>query len=345
MATAQLTYSVVTIDDQPHCFWDPELTQHNRDFLNGILPEYFEFLVEAHAAADETKAQMAALALRSAYHQALETFVALACTALQAPGCAIGWMLLYRDDALRSLVRRINSSQGGVPNQLGLSRVTWQGLAEVVHHGVGTGDADWAGAVQCFGQVWQRFGVDYCEHFRIAEYNSVKHGLRARPGGWWLAVGLEKERGVPAPPEAMQCIGRSDYGTHFHCAEPVRGPDGSAQRGHWFLERRRLNWDVEHMATAIQLLAMSQTNLLSFLKRHAGIPAKDLKFFCPVDERAFDLPGGFAGGANNFAMRMTIPSQVIPAWDKRKLQQIYSAVSLQRTSQDDQPGASEPAAT
>lgn len=170
----------------------------------------------------------------------------------------------------------------------------------------------------------------------------MKHGLRARPGGWTLAVGLERERGIPAPPEDMQCIGHSEYGTNFHCAEAVKTQDGFARPGHWLLERRRLNWSVDDLAASIQLLAMSQSNVLAFLKRQAGVPSKDLKFYCPTDPSAFDLPWSTGQGANSFSMRLTVPSHALPAWDRTKLHQLYSSLSVTRRAPAQAPAEASP---
>jgi hypothetical protein len=43
---------------------------------------------------------------RPGYAQALETFFALNCAAVQAPNCPLGWMLMYDDAQLFSVVKK-----------------------------------------------------------------------------------------------------------------------------------------------------------------------------------------------------------------------------------------------
>ena len=68
-------------DKTPRACWDWDLEQKNIEFLKGIDPNYFSYIVETHAENLEGKhRQQAALAIRTAYSQALEVLFALLCS-------------------------------------------------------------------------------------------------------------------------------------------------------------------------------------------------------------------------------------------------------------------------
>ena len=106
-------YYKYVIDETPYCLWTGEKELLKR-FLKSIDPMYFEHIREVHEPmlnSEEKTKHYAAIAIRTAYYQGLETFFALLCSALQAPHCTVGWMLKYKNEELRNLVQKINSHQ------------------------------------------------------------------------------------------------------------------------------------------------------------------------------------------------------------------------------------------
>src|SRR3954469_9395124 len=89
----------------PLCVWDFDPNTPNLDFINRIDPGYFAYTAKVHSALlDGDDKHYAATALSSAYHHGLETLFAFICAALQAPDCAVGWLLSYRTE-LPEIVR------------------------------------------------------------------------------------------------------------------------------------------------------------------------------------------------------------------------------------------------
>jgi len=73
--------------------------------LRSLDADYFTFQGRQFARSLETEdAQRAAVALRSAYSHALETFFALLFAAIQAPDCVPAWLALYQPAELVALV-------------------------------------------------------------------------------------------------------------------------------------------------------------------------------------------------------------------------------------------------
>src|SRR6266498_3066579 len=86
------------VDVRPVCVWVRDATERNQEFLRRLDPTYFEYIAHVHAdhlTADQKL--LAALTLRTAYSQALETLFAFLCATAQAPGCAYGWLTQYRN--------------------------------------------------------------------------------------------------------------------------------------------------------------------------------------------------------------------------------------------------------
>ena len=66
------------VDETPYCVWEEDLRERNLRFVESIDYRYFEYIATTHAANLEGEDQQrAAIALRTGYHHALETFFTL----------------------------------------------------------------------------------------------------------------------------------------------------------------------------------------------------------------------------------------------------------------------------
>jgi hypothetical protein len=108
----QLQYSCFAIDETPYCVWDWDVAGQNLRFLESLDPGYFEHLAKIHGELLEgEEKQYAATALRAAYSHGLETLFALLGATVQAPDCAVGWLLKYQNRELNEVVRKIHNRQ------------------------------------------------------------------------------------------------------------------------------------------------------------------------------------------------------------------------------------------
>lgn len=282
-------YVPFVIDGDPYCAWGWDLRSRNLHFLSRFDPQYFEYLASTHVAAlDGDHGQFGALALRHGFHQGLESFFALVGAALQAPDCVIGWFLHYRPAQLRRLVGRIASqADNSILSRLRLKPVSWSSLAKVVHRNAQFGDqARDKRTVELFATLWDRLAHEFLNTDATHEYNSIKHGLRAKPGGFSISVGLEPRYGVSPPPEEIHSLGGSTFGSSFYTAKRL-GPKGDPN---FRIIDHGLNCDPTALAQALVLISMSIGNVLSFLRIINGAPPREVRFSRPQEDGFFAAP-------------------------------------------------------
>jgi hypothetical protein len=312
----QIQVSRFAVDETPYCVWDLDIRQLNLDYLNSIDPRYFEHLAKMYEKFLEgDEKQYAATALRMAYSHGLESFFSLLCAAVQAPDCVVGWLLKYKNIELESVVRKITEWRR-VNSKLKLDRVTWETLAELFIP-VAMGDAEKDTRIkQAFSRLWARFAHDFLDEKQRLEYNSIKHGLRLYMGGFHLAMGLETTPGVPAPPERMQTVASSEFGSSYYVAERLH--DGRNLR----IRRQSINWNPENFFHALSLISTSTLNVLAILKAMNGVPLSELELSFPEDEAYFEEPWKSGGG---FAMSMNSPirAEFVKPLSKEQILSVY----------------------
>jgi hypothetical protein len=305
------------VDETPYCVWDLNIRQLNLDYLNSIDPLYFEHLANIYEGFLEgEEKQYAATALRMAYSHGLESFFSLICAAVQAPECVVGWLLKYKIVELESVVRKI-TQWGRVYSKLKLDHVTWETLAEFFSP-FDTGDAEKNFRIkQAFARLWEGFAHDFLEEKNRLEYNSIKHGLRVHMGGFYLAMGLETTPGVPAPPERMQVIGSSDFGSSYYVAERL------SDRRNLRIRRQSMNWNPENLFHALSLISTSTRNVLAVLKAMNGVPLSELQLSYPEDEEYFEEPWKRHGGVFSLSMNSPIHVSFINPLSKDQILSVY----------------------
>lgn len=304
-----------TVDESPHCVWDCDPRQLNIDYLNSIDPSYFERLAKfygQHLEGEER--QHAAIALRMAYSQGLESLFALICAAVQSPDCVVGWLLQYKITELESVVKKI-SDWHRVNSKVKLDRITWESLAAAFTP-FNTGDAEKDARIKgLFATLWSRFAHDFLDEKKRGEYNSIKHGLRIYMGGFSFAMGLEDTPGVPAPPERMQLVEQSDFGSSYYVAERLH-------KHNLRIRRQSVNWNPENFFHALSLISTSMTNVLGWLKAVNGVPTSEITFLCPDDESYFEEPWK-RGSSMSVSMNSTIDPSFITPRTKDEILSVY----------------------
>lgn len=292
--TNKLYFYPFAIDETPYCIWDWDLPTRNAEFIKMIDPLYFEYLAETHSAVlDGEEKQYAAVSLRMAYSHALESFFSILGAAIQAPGCMPGWLLKYQNRELNSLIRKIHSG-GIVYSKLGIPTVTWETLP-TVYATIETGDEGQNERLKrSFALLWQRFAEDFLDIQGGLEYNSLKHGFRVRPGGFSLAIGLQDAPDIPAPPERMESLAHSEFGSTYFTTEKLTESDSRNLR----IKKQSVNWDPRNYIAALNLISMSISNVLCVLKACHGESGQDLQMKYPVEESYFEEPWLRSSGAS-----------------------------------------------
>jgi hypothetical protein len=322
METIDLQYRFFVVDERPFCLWDTDISRRTLQFLDSIDPSYYEYLADAHGQAlSGENDQHAALAIRAAYSQALETLFALLCATVQAPVCPHAWMIKYRNRDLYSVVEKIHDRRP-ILSLVKEDRLSWQIVSDIVHVSLVLDDKEKERVIkQRFGQMWSRFASRFLDKGLNAEYNSIKHGLRVRPGGFQLAIGLEEEPGSPAPKERRHLLGKSDYGSSFFIAEAFE-----SSRDHLRLVNSRLNWDPEDLAWGLHLISTSISNIISALRILNGSPAEEAQFIWPTNVNSFEQPwkrSRSLGVASVTGPEISIPQEFVEFFDKETILSRY----------------------
>lgn len=306
--TSTIEYQPFVVGDRPVCAWGFDLDERNVHFLSRLDPDYYRFMAAVLGKQlDGPHSHAAALALRNTYHHGLETLFAMLIGALQAPNCLLGWLHQYKNQQLRDLIADISKGTCTIRNRFGDSARSWQSVADLVLRYAQFGSQEATHRTRAaFGTLWTRFASDVLDEIVADEYRSIKHGLRATSGGATIYVGTETQPGVPAPPEAMGCLGGSVHGSTFQQLTKLKASPRNAYN--FYFTRQTLNWNPKSVATALTLISVSLANIIAFLKLENGVPPTEVKFFKPPDE-AFEAPWNNLPTVLHSSMDFHIPEE------------------------------------
>jgi len=163
------------------------------------------------------------------------------------------------------------------------------------------------------------FASDFLDVKMTQEYNAGKHGLRTKPGGFYLQIGREPKPGVAPSPEKMMPISGSVFGTSAFIPKKIIDNNRINLRPC----RQAMNWDPQNLAKGLVLLSMSINNVVSFLRIKNGAPGNKCKFFNPDSKDQFDAPWGFSAGYSSIGMDTVIHPSDIKAYDKKDVIDSY----------------------
>jgi len=315
-----MQYSKFTVDETPWCAWEWDLGKQNLNFIEGVDPHYFTYLARSYAnSPDEEQEHRADLALRAAYSHGLETFFAFLFAALQAPDCVIGWVHRYEIYNLKSLLEKVNHRQQ-INIKVDIESVSWKSIANtLLLFSLEDKDKDKETRLkQKFATLWRKFADDFLEPSFTPEYNSIKHGFRAKSGGIRVAFGRESEPGVAAPPQNMHLWGESEFGSTFFTVEPL-----DKSKHNFRLLRHSRGWQLERFYIGLHLISDSLQNILSFLKISNGVDPSTVEFVFPSPESLFDEPWKKHPSLSGMSMNSVIMSEHISPFSGDEILSIY----------------------
>ncbi len=330
MNTIDFQYGFFIVGERPFCLWDHEIKKINLQFLNSIDPEYFVYLADTNfeKLGDENEEvhQHAALAIRTAFSQGLETLFALLFGFIQAHHCVVAWMNLYKNSELYDLIRKVSKHEK-ILSLLKIQYIDWATLSNIILDSLVLDDKNKENAIKNgFGNLWSQLASIYLQEGFSNEYNSIKHGLRAKAGGFSIAIGREDKPGVPPPPERMVLMGKSKYGTSYTSIEEI----GDLKR-HVQITKHSRNWDPEDMVWGLNLISLSISNIISALKILNGIQATEIQFHWPSDLEVFKEPTKRAlsiGVTSMSGFGTPIPKELVTNYSKEEIAQKYQSGEL-----------------
>jgi hypothetical protein len=280
------------VNERPAYMWGFELAKQNEDFLLGLDPLYFTRAAESYVPLlDAEEKQTAALALRTSYAHGLETLFALLCAAIQAPHCPLGWILKYAPGDVPKVIRRVHNGESLLSRLVFDHR--WQGLSERIHM-FRHADPEEDGRIKhLFADVWSRLAEDFLDDLGGKEYNSIKHGLRAKASGMSFRMGRRD-----APGDAPIIDSSAEFGSRFFIAESLYN-----DAANFYVRYAGRAWSPRALAVRLELIALSLGNIVSFLLAQIGTHTEQLRFQWPEAQSnlalAWQSPGtirSFLGG-------------------------------------------------
>jgi hypothetical protein len=155
------------------------------------------------------------------------------------------------------------------------------------------------------------------------EYNSIKHGFRAAPGGFHLSIGQEESYGVAPPAEKMAYAGGSTFGTSYFLAEPLENAPALRRDLHFRVRRHSINWDPGCLSYGLQLISMSIRNIVSFLKIANGVAADTVRFTRPKESSDADKPWRHTIGVTNYNVDVVVAEEHIKRLNEREILSVY----------------------
>jgi hypothetical protein len=318
LAMTDLNPFIFVVNEEPYALWDPDLRTRSLQFLDSIDPEFFAFLAESHAEKLESieHRRRVAPAVRMAYLHGIETLMTLLGATAQAPQAPYAWVALARTEWLRTVVDRITKGDPTLHTELIKWDRTWGGLAARVFSFLPQGSG-WGATAKAFGRVWTILAYQFLDGTNQLEYNSLKHGFRARSTGAKISLGKQPAPGVPAPEEDMVLLGGSETGSTFFAIESA-GPAAASNRSRRS-RRRTVNWEVEPMLRGLQLIDVSIRNLVSFMRIVHGVHPDELQFWRLEGVDDYEMLLRDTVGVRSISLDYTLPDAEIAMTNRKEL--------------------------
>ena len=306
--------SVFAVNDEPYCLWEVDLSARTRAFLDGLDPGYFDYVLQTHINTEDEK--RALVAIKLSLHHATETMFALLGSFVQAPDCPYAWVAKCSNTELREFVGRVSREEKSLITKLNIPRISWHSIATAVFAYYQPGTVRQEATISCFARLWGTLVHELNSQTSIDEYNALKHGFRARPGGFSLAVGQEDVRGAPPSKSNMTHIGQSEFGATFLKIESL----GSAKKSlHIRSRQTSVNWSMERIVLLHQLVYMSINNVVSALKSLNGYAPDTCTFIRPEQDTDFDRPWTYSSGVTSMNFDYLLDETLVPALSKSDL--------------------------
>ena len=287
------------VHQEPYCLWGQDIKERNVEFLKGLDTEYFDFLTTLGLEADDEK--RASVLLSTTLHHATETLFSLIGAYVQAPDCVYAWMAKCQNSQLRNLVSDIASGDETIVRKLKIRSLSWQEISNSICNYLPYDEPKKMAIASGFARAWSRLANEFTDELQIDQYNSLKHGLRVRSGGFKLAVGSEPAPGVKPP--VFHDLGGSDFGMTFQKIRNI-WPEKKSRSIKY--SRTSVNWSIKKVVGQLQLVNCSICNLVSALKAINGVPLAECKFLSPESHDEFDKPWTHSVGVNTFNMDFTV---------------------------------------
>ena len=278
-----------TVLARPFVVWSYDAHSENVDFLNSIDSNFYHRAIQTLFCDDEGKPRFDAennkarkdvsSLVRLIWNHGLETLVTLLGAYIQAPHVVHGFFLKCKNEDCRTIAKCLLTGQIPESNCLTLSEFDFDAFVRGIHlRSVWVSDE---ATMSNFSRALKDMLRAYDRDDHRAEYNSIKHGLRAHHGRFALAFGPQEEFGVSAPDENIQMVADTADGSHFLTIKTFDNVPKKTAREQFSTQHGSVGWSLERTIFDIQLLSILIANVVSALKIAAGAKVGTVQFFRP----------------------------------------------------------------
>ena len=330
--------------DRPFVVWSDDQGSDNRAFLDSIDHNfYYRTVHRVFFPSDDTSSldfddeqqrkDQSAFA-RLLWHHGAESLLMLIGALIQAPHAVEGFFLRCRNEDCRAIAQYLISSNLPANHCLARSDFSLDKLVESIHNCAGWNDN--GVTISYFTRSLTNIFREFDRDDHRAEYNSIKHGLRATHGQFGLAMGLQDAPGIPAPAERMQNIVSSKDGSHFPSVSPISGIVKAEQKRQFTIRHHSLGWSLEKTLCEIQLFSTFIGNVVSALKISEGAGAENVKFERPEDADCWWTTyfAMSATGVRNFSFGPSVGVLRSPTSADKKASEFYKKHAELRKQND-----------
>jgi hypothetical protein len=172
--------AIFAVGDEPYLLWEEDVSERARDFLAGIDPEFFSYVLKTHASSGDE--ERAAAGIRLALHHATETMFSLLGALVQAPDCPYAWLARCSNTELREVVRRITEGDRALLCKFKLSGMGWEPIASLVFENFQPGTERQKLAIKGFSTLWTGLAGELLTDAVVEEYKRDKARIPYSPG-------------------------------------------------------------------------------------------------------------------------------------------------------------------
>lgn len=177
--------------NKPFCITDFRLQERNLEYLRSFDPEYF--IKTTNKCLKKQKEDydiIDTITIRINYSHAVETLFSLLFATLQAPWCIIGWLHCYTVNDLKYLIKIIDKNETNFNYfKVRLDNHDWISVSKLINRF----ELPFEGIHEGFSKVWNILAKEFLNDPIQIEYNEIKHGFRARFGGFELNINHGKK--------------------------------------------------------------------------------------------------------------------------------------------------------
>lgn len=291
--------------------WSVDPCSLNRRFLQSLDPLHFLAIAKAVGQYDSGRnEQYAAAQIRMLRDQASELMFALLGALTQCPQGVLLWMLAYKNEDLDDVLKAIHTGSA-ILTVNGEVTTSWQSIADRITSVVAPeelGDH----AVE-LAKFWKVLAHEFLDRDARSEYNSLKHGLRASPGGASVSFTPEKSPGVKDPEAPTTTLHGSGFGSRFYVAERI-----GTQKLHFRIVEHHRSWTPKSLLIQLDLIVTSVQNIIQRLlvaNRSTG----DFTYRRPIQSEVFHASWKNDGLLRNFHVGPDISETDITCLTKEEL--------------------------